>query len=291
MALKNWKSFNESISISEGSEHDLKKYFDVDFNDLREILSDIIDFGDDMDINISLNVGQRKEEEVGFDKWDNLIISIENDSFKLFDKSLVISRIKEIQSRLRYIGLDIFHISRSNDKLVRAVNLFICSSRDISKILNQYPPKKEDGEDIMILYPKGKYINESNKTEQREEELLKKYFDLDSSDIEQWLHDFLDEHPELRFEVSVINHNFFIINLYADGYKISKKDYEFTDDTISFLQNMMGDYNLTIEPEPGSKESGMNSLAYYSINGTYISFRVVRNSYKDHPDRHYKSKM
>ena len=129
-------------------------------------------------------------------------------------------------------------------------------------------------------------VFESNYTTPNEEDSLNKYFDLTSNDIKDWIQDFLDEHLDLDFEVSVVHKNLFMINLFDVDYEsrrikstITKEKYPFPEDLLQFLKDRMKDFDCYIVPEPGAKESGMSGDIYYAINKQYMSIRVVKKSW------------
>lgn len=123
-----------------------------------------------------------------------------------------------------------------------------------------------------------KLFLESNKTNQDDESLLQKYFDLTSDEIKEWLQEFLDD-TLLNFDVSVINHKLFMITFYEDDAElkiITKEKYPFPEKLLQYLMDRFAEYDCKISPEPGAKESGMPRYVYYAISKKYMSIRVQK---------------
>lgn len=115
-----------------------------------------------------------------------------------------------------------------------------------------------------------KLFLEDNSTEQHEEKLLRKYFDLTSEDIKDFVQDFLDEHLDLDFEVMVVNYELFIINFFevdsesrviVQG-KITRDKYPFPEESFTFLKSRLKDYDC------------YPLDVHYDINNRYISINV-----------------
>lgn len=96
-------------------------------------------------------------------------------------------------------------------------------------------------------------ITESkNQTNPSYEEGLEKHFNLSSDEIQNWCQDFLDEYPELLFEISVANHNYFTIYFFLTGdqtHYIKEEKYPFPDDVLSFLKERLKAHHCYIEED------------------------------------------
>lgn len=124
-----------------------------------------------------------------------------------------------------------------------------------------------------------KLFLESNKTNSQEDELITKFFGFDSEDVEGWFSDFLDEHPDLDFELSIVDDKMLFINFFhSDTYErsIRKDIYVVSDETLNHVKRILKQYNCQIVPEPGAKESGMIGDVYYAISREYMSIRVEK---------------
>ena len=125
-----------------------------------------------------------------------------------------------------------------------------------------------------------KLFLESNKTTPQEEEVLEKYFGFSSEDVEGWFSDFLDNHPELDFEVSVVNDDMIFFNFFVDDDtptgSIRKDVHIISDDILNHVRRILSQYNCKIVPEPGAKESHILGDVYYAISKKYMSIRVEK---------------
>jgi hypothetical protein len=124
---------------------------------------------------------------------------------------------------------------------------------------------------------------EANKTEPHEENLLGKYFDLSSEEIQDWIQDFLDEYNELDFEVSVVNPNFFTINFFeVDAMErriqgnITKEKYPFPEDLLQFLEDRLKEYDCYIDYKRENPR-GLLSAVWYAISKQYLSIGVKKS--------------
>lgn len=124
-----------------------------------------------------------------------------------------------------------------------------------------------------------KLFLESNKTNSQEDELITKFFGFDSEDVEGWFSDFLDEHPDLDFELSIVDDKMLFINFFhsdTNERSIRKDIYVVSDETLNHVKRILKQYNCQIVPEPGAKESGMIGDVYYAISREYMSIRVEK---------------
>ena len=257
--MKYLKRFDEKLSFKslygdKYTQDDIENLFNISMDEIEDIVSDVLDENSHLSCNVSL--WSKDRFVIGFEVEPHGDDALE----WLFERSLVTQYVNDINHRLNAYGLKISSISNEEDpnyKKTFAVNLFI-SRMD-------------------------KSLLESNYTNPNEENLLQKYFDITSEDIQDWCQDFLDEFTELDFEISVVNRSLFMINFFEvdnESHRIrsniTKEKYPFPDDILQFLKDRLKDYSCYIVPEPGSKESGMSGDVYYAINKQYISLRVVK---------------
>jgi len=108
---------------------------------------------------------------------------------------------------------------------------------------------------IFINFKRIKPITESkNLTDKKSEANLQKYFGITTNDIKDWIQDFLDNYPELDFEISAPDKDMFSINFYIlDEDKnflniIRKNDYlsKFKSESLDLLQTCLKQHNCTI---------------------------------------------
>jgi hypothetical protein len=266
--MKYLKRFDEKLSFkslygNKYTQDDIENLFNISMDEIEDIVSDVLDENSHLSCNVYL--WSKDRFVIGFEVEPigsiGIIFTHGDDALEwLFERSLVTQYVNDINHRLNAYGLKISSISNEEDpnyKKTFAVNLFI-SRMD-------------------------KSLLESNYTNPNEENLLQKYFDITSEDIQDWCQDFLDEFTELDFEISVVNRSLFMINFFEvdnESHRIrsniTKEKYPFPDDILQFLKDRLKDYSCYIVPEPGSKESGMSGDVYYAINKQYISLRVVK---------------
>lgn len=115
------------------------------------------------------------------------------------------------------------------------------------------------------------FLESKNYTNSNTDKNLDEYFNLTSADIQDIFQDFLDEYPELDFEVDIINHNYFYIYFFikhGDEFKeiITKEKYPIPLETLDLLKIKLKQHNCCIE----------NSIIHYHSNKRYIYLGIKK---------------
>lgn len=125
MNIKKWNKFilEGNIYLDDNTfyeiykESDIESFFNISFDDLKDIFQDILD--EDLDIKISLRLGDHGSV---FENVDYILIQIENNS--ILDKSTMSQKIVEAKERLKFYDIFIFYISEFGSKSI-SINMFM----------------------------------------------------------------------------------------------------------------------------------------------------------------------
>ena len=124
-----------------------------------------------------------------------------------------------------------------------------------------------------------KFISENlNITDTSDEHNLERYFELTSNDVRDWFQDFLDEHLELGFEVSVINRKHFVINFFKLNdtgsiipNSITEEKYSLTSELIDSIHSVLKTYNLELDVQ-----DGVGRFVYYTASKNYMTVSISK---------------
>lgn len=127
-----------------------------------------------------------------------------------------------------------------------------------------------------------RYNESKNYTKELYENFLEENFGFSSSDVQDWIQDILDEHPNLDFMVYSYNENNFIISLFYKDVSnlINRKTVPISIDSIKFLNDRLHEHGCYLSYSAvGSyppKNMDLNKLVTYSDKIYFIAFKLKK---------------
>jgi len=125
-----------------------------------------------------------------------------------------------------------------------------------------------------------RYNESKNYTKELYENFLVENFGFSSSDVQDWIQDILDEHPNLDFLVYSYNENCFIISLFYKDVSnlINRKTVPISTDSIKFLNDRLKEHGCYLSYSAvgyvPTRHFDLNKLVTYSDKIYFMAFKL-----------------